>query len=230
MFRTHLSHVHFQTHSKQWLRLDKLFTSSHSNMSVFSIYYVHPYLLLIKCGGKVSTCDTRPHINSSSGWSCTSLYWRHMYYTVTCSTLFPHILMIIVLMRVNHFIYTMYNIYTAHCWLLTVDWDCLTDLLLTVGYHGNEINKPLHSNGHLSIVAHVGSSHKSISVVVRILWKKGIGPSQGRYLQTGQHKHRINTDIHDSNGIRASEVSSCLTLGDLHPYLLILNIFCEHKN
>jgi hypothetical protein len=31
--------------------------------------------------------DTRPHINSFSGWSCTPLYWRHMYYTVTCSTL-----------------------------------------------------------------------------------------------------------------------------------------------
>jgi hypothetical protein len=46
-----------------------------------------------------------------------------------------------------------------------------------------------------------------------------ISPSQGRYLHTGQHKHRINahTDIHASNGIRthdpsvrASEDSSCL--------------------
>jgi hypothetical protein len=45
-------------------------------------------------------------------------------------------------------------------------------------------------------------------------------PSQGRYLNTGQHKHRINshnTDIHALSGIpthdpsvRASEVSSCL--------------------
>jgi hypothetical protein len=25
-----------------------------------------------------------------------------------------------------------------------------------LGYHGNEINKPLHSNGHLLIDAHVG--------------------------------------------------------------------------
>jgi hypothetical protein len=26
-------------------------------------------------------------------------------------------------------------------------------------YHGNEINKPLHSNGHVLINAHVGGSH-----------------------------------------------------------------------
>jgi hypothetical protein len=46
-----------------------------------------------------------------------------------------------------------------------------------------------------------------------------ISPSQGRYLHTGQHKHRINahTDIRALNGIRihnpsvrASEDSSCL--------------------
>jgi hypothetical protein len=51
------------------------------------------------------------------------------------------------------------------------------------------------------------------------LLESGISPSQGRYLHTGQHKHRIkthNTDIHDLNGIRthdpsvrASEDSSC---------------------
>jgi hypothetical protein len=28
-----------------------------------------------------------------------------------------------------------------------------------VRYQGNEIKKPLHSNGYLSIVAHVGYSH-----------------------------------------------------------------------
>jgi hypothetical protein len=48
----------------------------------------------------------------------------------------------------------------------------------------------------------------------------GISPSQGRYLHTGQHRHRINghTDIHALSGIRtddpnvrASEDSSCLT-------------------
>jgi hypothetical protein len=47
---------------------------------------------------------------------------------------------------------------------------------------------------------------------------RGISPSQGRYLHTGQHKHRINahTDIRALNGIRthdpsiqASEDSSC---------------------
>jgi hypothetical protein len=45
-----------------------------------------------------------------------------------------------------------------------------------------------------------------------------ISPSQGRYLHTGQYKHRINayTDIHDLSGIRTrdpgvreSEDSSC---------------------
>jgi hypothetical protein len=50
---------------------------------------------------------------------------------------------------------------------------------------------------------------------------QGISPSQGRYLHTEQHKHRINahnTDIHALSGIRthdpsfqASEDSSCLT-------------------
>jgi hypothetical protein len=29
-----------------------------------------------------------------------------------------------------------------------------------IGYHGNEINKPLQSNGHLPYITHVGSSHK----------------------------------------------------------------------
>jgi hypothetical protein len=29
-----------------------------------------------------------------------------------------------------------------------------------LGYHGNEINNPLHSNGHVLIVAYVGGSHK----------------------------------------------------------------------
>jgi hypothetical protein len=48
-----------------------------------------------------------------------------------------------------------------------------------------------------------------------------ISPSQGRYLNTGQHKHRINAhtpNIHDLSGIRthdpsvrASEDSSCLS-------------------
>jgi hypothetical protein len=48
----------------------------------------------------------------------------------------------------------------------------------------------------------------------------GISPSQGRYLHTKQHRHRLkahNTDIHDLSGIRThdpsvrvSEDSSCL--------------------
>jgi hypothetical protein len=38
------------------------------------------------------------------------------------------------------------------------------------------------------------------------LFGRGISPSQGRYLQTGQHKHRINahTDIHALSGIRTT--------------------------
>jgi hypothetical protein len=48
---------------------------------------------------------------------------------------------------------------------------------------------------------------------------RGISPSQGRYLHTGQHKHRINAhrDIHALSGIwthdpsfRAGKDSSCL--------------------
>jgi hypothetical protein len=37
----------------------------------------------------------------------------------------------------------------------------------------------------------------------------GISPPQGRYLHTGQHKHRINThtDIHASSVIRAHDLS-----------------------
>jgi hypothetical protein len=37
-----------------------------------------------------------------------------------------------------------------------------------------------------------------------VLLGRGISPSQGRYLHTEQHKHRINahTDIHASSGIR----------------------------
>jgi hypothetical protein len=53
---------------------------------------------------------------------------------------------------------------------------------------------------------------------VRTPWTS-VSPSQGRYLHTGQHKHRINayTDIYTLSGIRtndpsfrASEESSCL--------------------
>jgi hypothetical protein len=38
---------------------------------------------------------------------------------------------------------------------------------------------------------------------------RGISPSQGRYLHTEQHKHRINahTDIHASSGIRTHDSS-----------------------
>jgi hypothetical protein len=51
------------------------------------------------------------------------------------------------------------------------------------------------------------------------LFGRGISPSQGRYLHTEQHKHRINahTGIHASSGfrthnpsVRAGEDSSCL--------------------
>jgi hypothetical protein len=42
--------------------------------------------------------------------------------------------------------------------------------------------------------------------VGRIPWM-GISPSQGIYLQTEQHKHRINTDIHALSGIRTHDPS-----------------------
>jgi hypothetical protein len=48
---------------------------------------------------------------------------------------------------------------------------------------------------------------------------RGISPSEGRFLHTGQHKHRINAVVHTSSGIRthdpnvgASEDISCLRL------------------
>jgi hypothetical protein len=34
-----------------------------------------------------------------------------------------------------------------------------------LGYHGNEINKPLHSNGHVLIDAHVGSKFQNLEVM-----------------------------------------------------------------
>jgi hypothetical protein len=39
------------------------------------------------------------------------------------------------------------------------------------------------------------------------LLERGISPSQGRYLHTEQHKHRINADIHVSSGIRTHDLS-----------------------
>jgi hypothetical protein len=38
---------------------------------------------------------------------------------------------------------------------------------------------------------------------------RGISPSQGRYLHIGQHKHRINADIHASSGIQTHDPSVC---------------------
>jgi hypothetical protein len=41
------------------------------------------------------------------------------------------------------------------------------------------------------------------------LLRRGISPSQGRYLRTGQYKHRMkaHTDIHASSGIRTHDPS-----------------------
>jgi hypothetical protein len=36
---------------------------------------------------------------------------------------------------------------------------------------------------------------------------RGISPSQDRYLHSGQHKHRINADIHALSGIRTQDPS-----------------------
>jgi hypothetical protein len=83
-----------------------------------------------------------------------------------------------------------------------------------------------------------------------------ISPSQGRYLHTGQHEHRINahTDIHALGGtrtydpsVRASEGSSCLRPRgychqfeikngetmylhfSIHLHILVLNYFSKGK-
>jgi hypothetical protein len=51
-----------------------------------------------------------------------------------------------------------------------------------LGYHGNEISKPLHSNGHVLIDAHVGGSHTILDFFLK-------GPI---YLQS--------VTIHSANG------------------------------
>jgi hypothetical protein len=38
-------------------------------------------------------------------------------------------------------------------------WQMSVAMQWLVGYHGNDINKPLHSNGHLPNITHVGGSH-----------------------------------------------------------------------
>jgi hypothetical protein len=49
-----------------------------------------------------------------------------------------------------------------------------------------------------------------ISYTVERIPGRGISPSQGRYLHTGQHKHRknTNTNIHASSGIRTHDPSA----------------------
>jgi hypothetical protein len=72
---------------------------------------------------------------------------------------------------------------------------------------------PAHS-GPRPLIQFRNHSSQAVGPLGRV-----ISPSQGRYLHTGQHKHRINahTDIHALSGIRdydpsvrASEDSSCL--------------------
>jgi hypothetical protein len=46
---------------------------------------------------------------------------------------------------------------------------------------------------------------------------RGISPSQCLYLHTGQHRHRINTDIHASSGIRTHDPSD--SVGEDSPCL-----------
>jgi hypothetical protein len=52
---------------------------------------------------------------------------------------------------------------------------CLFPVLLqrTVGYHGNEINKPLHSKGHPPVVTHT-LSHHLLNVLLQIANKLGL--------------------------------------------------------
>jgi hypothetical protein len=77
--------------------------------------------------------------------------------------------------------------------------------------------KPDCSNSGLSVFESLGSH--SVSSTAALLdpdpihsrWDSldgGISPSQGRYLHTEQHKHRINaSDIHASSGIRIHDPS-----------------------
>jgi hypothetical protein len=53
--------------------------------------------------------------------------------------------------------------YATACWFHfhgnTTSRCIATDCTILLCYHGNEINKPLHSNGHVLIDAHVEGSH-----------------------------------------------------------------------
>jgi hypothetical protein len=83
-----------------------------------------------------------------------------------------------------------------------------------------QCNMPQFIHSSMTLQSFVGPSpifsFLTLYTVGRTLGR-GICPSQGRYLHTGQQKHRINVDIeasirirtHDSS-IRASEDTSCL--------------------
>jgi hypothetical protein len=83
------------------------------------------------------------------------------------------------------------------------------------------IHSFIHSSMALQHFVGPGLSLNFVIIFTYTIWLLGrvISLSQGRYLHTGQHKHRINarTDIHALSGIRnhnhsvrASEDGSCL--------------------
>jgi hypothetical protein len=109
-----------------------------------------------------------PQLYSSSGCSGTALYLQHKYYTdtdindhctelivffqlplVQLSVLMPLVVMLGRTQHKSQFL----NIVVISLVLLH------SNLLLC--YHGNEINKPLHSNRHVPNITHVGGSHRT---------------------------------------------------------------------
>jgi hypothetical protein len=59
------------------------------------------------------------------------------------------------------------------------------------------------------------------------LHERGISPSQGRYLDTEQHKHRINLHSHGLNGIRTRDptVRACEDCSCLRPKATMISSF-----
>jgi hypothetical protein len=130
-------------------------------------------------------CGTRPRINNSSGWYCTVV---HHFINATCITLLLVQLCYVHCSPTHRSRFglcipfigsgpthwkTLWSFHSFVIRCIATDCCVWTDQLKTplvialqyccvVTYHGNQINKPLHSNGHLSIVAHVGGCHTHI--------------------------------------------------------------------
>jgi hypothetical protein len=80
--------------------------------------------------------------------------------------------------------------------------------------HGVVVRNVAHSFTHQWLYSPLLGPGPFFSFVISLTQTVGplgrvISPSQGRYLHTGQHKHRINAhrDIHASSGIRTHDPS-----------------------